>query len=179
MDTTMSLTARLAGVIPNSLSLARLTLGVCFPWLPPSWRVPAVVLAALSDLGDGASGRYLNATSDAGRALDPIADKVFVLALLATIIREGTLALDEALLLGLRDLVVIAGSLVAVALHDWAVFTKLTPTLLSKITTAAQFLFLFALLLDLRYLPLFLVTVLASALAGLDYLRIYIAHLRA
>jgi CDP-diacylglycerol---glycerol-3-phosphate 3-phosphatidyltransferase len=85
---------RIARQIPNALSLSRLALGLCFPALAVSWRLPAVAYAMLSDLADGAISRS-HGPSTLGRILDPLADKVFVLAVLATMIGEGTLGLGE------------------------------------------------------------------------------------
>ncbi len=129
---------RILSTVPNGLSLGRMVLGLCFPWLPPSWRLPVVVVAALTDLLDGASGRFFRACSGTGRILDPLADKVFVAAVLTTFLGEGVLTAGEIALVGLRDLTVIAGTIGGLVLRKWAVFRRMEPTLLGKATTVAQ-----------------------------------------
>jgi phosphatidylglycerophosphate synthase len=167
----MPRTPRLAAAIPNSLSVARILLGITFPWIPAGWRPATVVIAALTDVADGASSRQLQATSAAGRILDPIADKVFVLAVVVTLVVEGSLQLWEAALVGLRDIVVLAGVAWGLMRGDWSGLGRMKPTLWGKFATAAQFLFILQLLMRLQtdLIALF-VTAGISGAAGADYL---------
>src|SRR5438309_11201837 len=64
--------------MPNALSFARVVLGLWFPLLPPSWRLPVIIVAVLTDLLDGAAGRYFGVCSRTGKVLDPVADKIFM-----------------------------------------------------------------------------------------------------
>jgi cardiolipin synthase len=163
--------------IPNGLSLGRMVLGLCFPWLPPSWRLPVVVVAALTDLLDGASGRFFRACSRTGRVLDPLADKVFVAAVLTTFLVEGVLTTEEIALVGLRDLTVIAGTVGGLALRKWAVFRWMEPTRLGKATTVAQVVFIVVLLVapELKE-SAFVATVGLSTLASGHYLWLFLTH---
>jgi len=74
--------------IPNLLSLLRL-LGVpVFLWLvlgpkADAWAVLVLVLAGLSDWLDGRLARAWNQVSRVGRLLDPLADRLYILATLA------------------------------------------------------------------------------------------------
>ncbi len=74
--------------IPNALSLLRL-LGVpLFLWLvlgPQAdvWAVLVLILAGLSDWLDGRLARAWNQVSRIGRLLDPLADRLYILATLA------------------------------------------------------------------------------------------------
>lgn len=164
----------LLAAIPNGLSLGRLLLGLAFPWLPISWRPGVVILAAISDLFDGASSRYFNATSTLGRILDPVADKVFVAALVVTLILEGTLTLTAALLIGLRDLTVLAWVIWLSARGRWTEMALMSPTYLGKVATAAQFVYLLTLLIFAeKSFPVFVVTAVLSGLAAVDYVRVY------
>jgi phosphatidylglycerophosphate synthase len=156
--------------IPNALSLARLALGLGFPWLPADFRAWAVVLAGLTDVADGASARLLGAGSRAGRILDPIADRVFLLGVVATLVFEGSLGITEAVLIGLRDGVMLAGAGWLLTRGDWARFGRLRPRLLGKLTTAAQLLFLLLVICRQRLPLVFLGTAVLSGLAALDYL---------
>jgi phosphatidylglycerophosphate synthase len=125
--------------IPNGLSVARLLLGVAFPFVLAEWRVWVIVAAALSDALDGLAARWLNAESDTGRVLDPVADKVFVLVLVCTLLAEGTLHPLWVLGLAARDVVVLAGVAVVLLRGRWRDARRMPPTLLGKCTTAAQF----------------------------------------
>jgi phosphatidylglycerophosphate synthase len=148
---------------------------MAFPWLPSGWRVPVVVLAALTDLADGASSRLLRASSSLGRILDPVADKVFVLAVLGVLLWEGTLTPGDAVLLGMRDLAVVAGGGWVVARGGAAAWRRLRATLPGKAATAAQFLFVLSVLFfRQRLLAVFLPAVCLSGLAALDYLRLFL-----
>ncbi len=102
---------RVRAALPNALSLARLLLGLAFPFWPVSWRVPVVVVAAITDMLDGAASRHWHVTSVAGRLLDPLADKVFVIGVVGTFWYEGALDGWQIVLVGLRDFVVIGGVL--------------------------------------------------------------------
>jgi CDP-diacylglycerol--glycerol-3-phosphate 3-phosphatidyltransferase/cardiolipin synthase len=158
--------------IPNALSLARLALGLGFVFLPPSWRIPVVALAAATDLLDGPLSRRLQAETSTGRLLDPLADKVFAFAVVGTVLADGTLAWWQALLVVLRDLSVLVGVAVIVLRNGWQRCQQLRPTLLGKAVTAAQFVFFLTLLVFSQvFLPLFIVTAALSAAAAVDYAR--------
>src|SRR6266498_462487 len=90
-------------VIPNLLSATGLVLGLAFATVPESWRLVVVVVAGAIEFLDGALSRLWHVSGAMGRLLDPIADKVFVLAVLATLMAEGRVAFWELLLIGARD----------------------------------------------------------------------------
>ncbi len=98
-----------------------------------------------------------------GRVLDPVADKVFTAGVLGTLIWEGNLTLGDMLLVGVRDLVVIAGTLVGAMLQMWPTFDHMAPTLLGKTTTAAQFAFFLVLVAVPEYKGIALRRLLLSA----------------
>ena len=163
--------ARLA-TIPNALSLIRLLLGLAVPWLPGSWRLGMVAVAALTDFLDGLTARWLHAESPLGRSLDPLADKVFILSLFATLVYEGLLAPFWAIAVIVRDLVVLIGVGWSVPGRSRLSLQNLKASPLGKWTTAAQF----ALLLELVTLGepwpwLVGLTATLSVLAGIDYAR--------
>jgi cardiolipin synthase len=126
-------------LVPNGLSLARLGLGLALPWLAVSWRLTVIAIAAATDFLDGLTARWLRCESQTGQVLDPVADKVFVLALAGTLVAEGALAPAWALALAARDVVVLAGVAVSFARGRWADFRWMRPTWLGKGTTVAQF----------------------------------------
>src|SRR5262249_13921775 len=124
------------GGVPNLLSLCRLALAVVFPFLPPRFRLPVVLLAALTCLVDGRLSRILNAASISGRLLDPIADKAFVLAVLGTLWYDRALPLWHAALVASRDLTISVGAIALFLFGRWADLGRQQPTLLGKATTA-------------------------------------------
>ena len=88
--------------LPNVITLFRLALVPVFVAMhltgAPLWALGCFALAALSDGIDGFLARLLNQRSKLGGILDPIADKVLILAALCTLVIEHRL---PAWLLGL------------------------------------------------------------------------------
>jgi len=158
--------------IPNLLSASRIVLGLGFPWFP-LWSRPYVIVGgALTDVLDGAYCRLFRVSSIAGQILDPVADKLFVFAVLITLLVERKISFGAALLVGFRDIAVVAGSVTVVLRKGWSAARHLPPTFVGKLATALQF----ALLLALVTYPsaaviLVPATAVASVLAGIDYLR--------
>src|ERR1700749_2643498 len=83
--------------LPNAITIMRIVLvpvfAIAFAMPGNGWRFVAFVvfcIAGLSDALDGLAARKLNAGSDFGRMLDPIADKVLVAVALMMIVAEGT-----------------------------------------------------------------------------------------
>jgi len=159
-------------VIPNLLSVIRIILAIVFPFAPVRSRAGIVVVAAMSDLFDGALSRWLHATSAAGQILDPIADKLFVASILVTLLVEGRVRLAEVALVEFRDLTVLAGSATVVLRRGWASVPHLKPTLLGKLATALQFLFMLTVVTFAGARTLVLIpTAIVSVIAGIAYVR--------
>ena len=137
-------------IIPNSLSLARIGLALGFPWVPVGWRGGVVIAAGLSDAFDGRLSRALHGTSTLGRILDPVADKLFVGIVLVTLVIEGKLTVFELVLLGFRDLAVLAASAWSVVRRGWRSLHYMPPSWLGKIATAGQLGFLVLLTLGMN-----------------------------
>jgi len=83
--------------LPNAITIARILLVpvfvIAFALPGTTWRLVAFAvfcLAGLSDALDGLAARRLNAGSDFGRMLDPIADKVLVAVALMMLVAEGS-----------------------------------------------------------------------------------------
>ncbi len=119
---------------------------------------------------DGAFSRWIGATSDFGRWLDPVADKVFVGMLAVTFVLEGSMSIVAMLLIGLRDLAVCMGVGWVLARGMTARVRTMSPTWLGKVTTTAQFLFLLTVLIapESVFVPL-VVTALLSGAAAVQY----------
>jgi CDP-diacylglycerol--glycerol-3-phosphate 3-phosphatidyltransferase/cardiolipin synthase len=78
---------------PNVLSLLRLPLAAAFPFAARSRGSAMVVLglAGLTDVFDGWLARRSGQVTTTGAVLDPIADKVFALSVVATLVSRGKL----------------------------------------------------------------------------------------
>lgn len=161
--------SRLRAVVPNSLSLVRVALGIAFFWIPSEWRLAAFLVAGVSDFLDGAASRWLNVVSYTGRVLDPLADKAFAIGVVATLIYEDTLKFWEFGLLGLREIAVFVGVVWLLCVRDWAAFRRLPPSMLGKLTSVGQFLYIIGILLEYQSMVLLAVTAVLSGLAGLHY----------
>ncbi len=163
-----------AFVAANLLSMTRIGLAIWFPFAPEGWRLGIVAAAVLSDIFDGPLSRRFHATSSFGQLLDPIADKLFVLTVLLTILWEGLVQPWELALVISRDLAILAGALWVALRTGWAGLQTLPPSILGKVATGFQFVFLLSVLYYGAVIPAFFVpTAAASLLAGADYLRKY------
>jgi len=131
--------ARLIVQLPNLLTLARILL-VC----PIAWWIWTdgyrqalllLIVAGVSDLLDGELARRFGWQSALGAVLDPVADKllVFVLAILLTV--QGHLPLWLALIVILRDAVIMGGATVYRMMFG---ALDVAPTWVSKVNTVAQ-----------------------------------------
>ena len=94
--------------IPNALSVARLIGVPVFLWLvlgPQRDVLALVVLAAsgVTDYLDGKLARSLNQTSKVGQILDPVADRLYILAVVVGLAIRGIIPVWLAVGLPLRD----------------------------------------------------------------------------
>jgi cardiolipin synthase (CMP-forming) len=98
---------------PNLLSFARL-LGVpLFLWLllgphADGWALIVLMLSGFSDWADGALARKLRQTSALGALLDPLADRLYILATLAGLVIRDVIPLWLALVILARDVALLA-----------------------------------------------------------------------
>ena len=98
--------------IPNVLSFLRLASVAVFLWL---WlnemRDAAVILYAVgasTDFFDGYIARRTNSVTELGKLLDPLADRVLIIALTIALIAAGVLPLWLAAVIIGRDVLVLA-----------------------------------------------------------------------
>jgi cardiolipin synthase len=98
--------------IPNLLSFARLATVPFFVWLFVTDRENAAValyaVAALTDFFDGYLARRYDAVSELGKLLDPLADRVFIVALAVALVARDVLPLWLAITIIARDVVVLS-----------------------------------------------------------------------
>jgi phosphatidylglycerophosphate synthase len=159
-------------LLPNALTLARLALGLAFPFAAPDWQPWLILIAAATDLIDGRLARLLGVDGRHGKYLDPIADKVFALGVLVSVLRDELISPFGMALLLTRDGIVVFGTLALILVRRRDVLRRMRPSVLGKVTTAVQlaYLFLITWVREPVY-PFLAVAAALSALAGFDYLR--------
>lgn len=156
--------------IPNLLSYSRLLLAAGFVVVPATEaRVGLIGVAAATDFLDGWLARRVRATSRWGALLDPIADRVFVLTVVATFLFTGRLSTGAYFVLLLRDLATAVGFLVARVI-PWLRPVPFTARMSGKIVTVLQLFTLAAVLvLPSAVLPLLWAVALVSLFSIGDY----------
>ena len=98
--------------IPNILSFLRLGTVPIFVALFVAGRTDAAVIlytvAAWTDFFDGYIARRTNSVTELGRLLDPLADRVFIAALVVALVATDVLPLWAALVIVGRDVAILA-----------------------------------------------------------------------
>jgi cardiolipin synthase len=125
--------------IPNALTLGRIALALPMAWAivdgRPMLALSLAAIGGLSDALDGWLAKRHRWQSRLGSVLDPVADKLLMLAAMVPLGTIGALPIWLVLLVLVRDLVIVAG---AIAWHRLIAPLTGEPTLLSKATTLAQ-----------------------------------------
>jgi cardiolipin synthase len=168
--------------LPNLLTALRMLMVVPLAWLILDGHYRGALLVAAcagaTDALDGLLAKHYGWQSWLGGVLDPIADK---LMLLACFLSLGMVGAHPFWLVGLvigRDVVIVAG---AVAYHHFIGRLSAEPTLLSKITTCVQICYVLAQLLRLTHwfdVPLLTSSLMWAAIAftvvsGLHYVLVW------
>lgn len=160
--------------LPNALTVARVGLAVAFPFVPDSARLAVVLAALATEYLDGALARALELESELGVLLDPIADKLFFVAVAATFVFDGSLSALELLALGTRDVAVALFGLALALRGRRESFAGLRPGILGKVTTTLQYAAFVPLLLGRPIHPaLIAVTAATGAGAAWSYFMRY------
>jgi cardiolipin synthase len=137
-------------VIPNIITVVRILLVLPTAWyLWQARYVDALVLMAIagaSDAVDGWLARRWNAVSRFGAAVDPIADKLLVAAMVVVFTIQGHLPLWLVFIVIGRDVCIVGGAATYRLLFGAIEFA---PTLISKANTAAQITVLLLILVEL------------------------------
>ncbi|MBS0365607.1 MAG: CDP-alcohol phosphatidyltransferase family protein [Proteobacteria bacterium] len=134
--------------IPNIICLLRIALIWPVLWYLHGGRYAAAlglfVLAAVSDGLDGFLAKRYRWTSDLGRLLDPLADKLLLVVVFVAGSWLGLIPWWLAAAVVARDVLIVLG---AAVFHLWFGALQARPTPISKINTAAQLLFVIVTLL--------------------------------
>lgn len=156
--------------VPNVISLSRMGLAIAFIVLhDPLARIVLVAVAAITDFLDGFIARTTNQRSVAGALIDPIADRLFVLAAISAYLFDGLLTTGQYFIFLSRDLATAIGFLVA-RIIPWLRPVRFRARLLGKGVTVLQLATLMAVLLFPQATTGLIVAIgLLSAMSILDY----------
>jgi len=126
-------------IIPNLITLARLISVPVITWAIISNAVELAfwlfMAAGVSDGIDGFIAKHFNAETELGKFLDPVADKVLLVATYIALGYTGTLATWLVILVVSRDFIIVGGAL----LYETVTHSlEMTPIAISKVNTAAQ-----------------------------------------
>jgi cardiolipin synthase len=135
-------------------------------------------IAAFSDALDGYLAKRFGWTSELGKMLDPLADKLLLVTLFITLAIVGWVPAWLALTAVSRDLVIAFG---AIAYRHWFGAVDGRPTVISKINTALQLFYVLAVIgaRGFSLPPVAVVTGLGAAVfvttvvSGIDYVSRY------
>ena len=133
------------------------------------------LLCMASDCADGMIARLLNQKSKLGTYLDPLADKLLLVAAFVVLAARGNLPSWLTVMVISRDIMILLG-VVVLFLNGFDLSIK--PSIISKINTCFQFTTVVAVLSggDLPvpaafFLYLYYLTALFTIASGLDYMR--------
>jgi len=140
--------------IPNLISLFRIVLVAPVVWaLGTEQFVLALLLFAVAGISDGLDGflaKHFHWESRLGSILDPIADKLLLVATFATLTWLGLLPLWLLWLVLGRDIIIISGGL---AYHYYLGQFDLSPLWSSKINTTLQIALVLLVMIQQQWLP--------------------------
>lgn len=99
--------------VPNLISIGRLFGVPLFLWLvlvphDDGWALVVLMVSGITDWLDGKLARSLNQTSRLGQLLDPVADRLYILAVVIGLALRSVIPWWLAVLLPLRDVLLFA-----------------------------------------------------------------------
>lgn len=156
--------------LPNSISLSRLLLAFAFVAIDGTWeRVTLIIAAATTDFLDGWLARRAKSASVAGALIDPIADRLFVLAAVSSYLIEGRLTTGQFIIFLSRDIMTAIGFIVARFIPGLTA-ASFRARFLGKAVTGLQLATLFAVLVAPSSVQVLVILIgLLSAASIVDY----------
>lgn len=125
--------------IPNLISVCRLLAVPFIIWLISIQHYSSAfwifLLAGVSDGVDGFIAKRFNQTTELGAYLDPIADKVMLVAVFLSLGIQGLLPLWLVILVISRDLLIVGAVMLSWVLHQPI---QVKPLMVSKANTVSQ-----------------------------------------
>jgi CDP-diacylglycerol--glycerol-3-phosphate 3-phosphatidyltransferase len=164
--------------IPNALSLLRLILTMVGVALLTKqqisadiWALGFFAAAILTDTIDGYLAKRLHQISRAGLILDPVADKICILAALIVLMINRGFPIWAGVFLIARDAIVLAGSNAITRRTKIIVPSRILSRIALSLTATTLILFIMRLTV-LWQLALYM-TIIFNTLSVVDYIRIY------
>lgn len=93
------------------------------------------VIAGISDAVDGFLAKRLNAQTELGKVLDPLADKALLVSVYVSLGQAEYIPVWLVILVVFRDVLIVGGIILS---HTMGRPVRMRPLLISKINTAAQ-----------------------------------------
>lgn len=168
--------------LPNAICVARMLLVIPIAWFVGAERLNAALslcaIAAFSDALDGYLAKRFDWTSELGKVLDPLADKLLLVTLFITLAVVGWVPAWLAVAAVSRDVIIGLGALVYRQLFGPV---EGHPTIISKINTGLQLIYVLAVIAERAYHipPAELVWLLGAGVlsttvvSGIDYVARY------
>ncbi|MBO4837114.1 MAG: CDP-alcohol phosphatidyltransferase family protein [Clostridia bacterium] len=102
--------------VPNILTMFRMALipvyWVLMVWYKKNyWALAVFVTAACTDVLDGFLARRYHQITDFGKLMDPLADKLMTLSVMATLLIRGMISWEPLALLALKELIMLMGGI--------------------------------------------------------------------
>lgn len=158
---------------PNMLTIVRLLLIPVYLYffLRGEYIISGVVfsISGLTDFFDGYLARKYNMVTDLGRLLDPLADKLTLISILAVLIYMDVIPKVISITLLSREVFVLFGSGIMYIMGK----DLIRPTILGKASVFLLYVAIAASLLDLNFIDMLLyyVVIPLNILSALDYIR--------
>lgn len=168
--------------LPNALTIARCVLTIPMTWLLLEREFEKAFLvffvAGLSDGLDGFLAKQFSWQSRFGAIADPLADKLMLICGFAALAWIGVLPWWLTVLVIGRDVVIVSGAL---AFHHLFGPYEMQPSILSKLNTLTQILFLCGTLVHLALLPVsatiiqlaIIAVTLTTVISGVHYVWVW------
>ena len=170
--------------IPNALCFLRMLLVVPVAWLlvTDNYRITLAMFAfaAATDGLDGFLAKRFGWTSELGKILDPLADKILLVGVFITLAALGVVPVWLAVAAVGRDVIITAGAITYKYLYSYGELHG-RPTAVSKLNTLCQIIYLLLVVAARAYdfTPKIAITVLGAlvfvttVVSGLDYVITY------
>jgi cardiolipin synthase len=168
--------------IPNALCVLRMLLVVPIAWLLNAGEYKLTLwvfaFAGLTDGLDGLLAKRFGWTSELGKILDPLADKILLVSVFVTLAALGIVPVWLAATAVLRDVVITVGAITYKVLYG---DPQGRPTVISKINTLCQILYLLLAVaskagewpVDTALLILGALVFVTTVVSGIDYVLTY------
>ncbi len=169
--------------LPNALCVLRMLLAIPVAiWLVRGeYRITLAVFAfaAVTDALDGFLAKRFNWTTELGKSLDPLADKILLVTAFVTLTAIDMVPMWLAVPVVLRDVVITAGAITYRVLYGPLIDAR--PTIISKLNTLVQIGYVVVVVAALAFhvqaaalhIVLATLVIVTTVASGIDYVATY------